>query len=136
MSPKQLATALRVNLFADRGTDLNEAMHYSSQVLNSLGAESIAARTAMHVVRNTVANTLESMPDPADHPAVGVEPVQLQMDRNALDAIIDARIEHWMSDNLRDEVDERVEHWMDNNFDAEDQVTSAIENLDLRISIR
>lgn len=135
MSPKELANTLRVKLFADHGTDLSRAMDYSAQVLNTLGAEGLAARTALHVVLNTIANILDEMLDPADNPAVGAEPVQLQLDRNALDAIIDTRIASWASDNLQDEVDERVEHWIDHNFDAEEVIRDTLNGMDIRISI-
>ena len=134
MSPKQLAADIRIRLFSDRGTDLQSAMQYADQVFRSLGDGNIAAQTAMHVVLNTIANVLDEMLDPADNPATGT-PVQLQLDRAALDEIIDSRIEQWMDDNS-DMLDERVEGWMNDNFDAEHIVEGALENIDLVVRVR
>ena len=136
MSPKQLAIELRMNLFADRGTDLNAAMDYAAQVLNSLGSEGIAARTAMHVVLNTIANLLDEMHPAPDNPAAGVEQVQLQLDRNALDAIIDARIDHWAAHHMSEHFNDHIEEWMSDNFDPEHLVREAIEDIDIRITVR
>lgn len=138
MTPKQLAADLRINLFADRGTDLKSAIEYSHAVFNTLETgNSIAARTAMHVVLNTVANILDEMLDPADNPATGtpVEPVHLMLDRAALDQIIDARIEQWMDDN-ESMIDNRVESWMEDNFDPDHLVNEALQNVDFEVRIR
>jgi len=138
MSPKQLAADIRVRLFADRGTDMQDAMEYANQVFKTFEAsESLAARTALHVVLNTLANILDKMLDPADNPATGtpVQQVHLLLDRAALDDIIDARIEQWIDSN-GDRIDEHVEGWMEDNFDAEHIVEGALENIDLIVRVR
>ena len=152
MKPAQLAKDIRIGLFADRGTDLSAAMQYAANVFDSFGVESIRARTALHVVLNTLANILDEMGPAADNPAAGLDLGQftLQMDRAALDDIIDTRVSMWFLNNVEaiDErvenwiadhpevIEERVEGWMDNNFDAEEQVRDALESVDLRISVR
>ena len=137
MSPKQLAADIRINMFADRGTDLQDAMEYADQVFNSLGTSNIAARTALHVVLNTLANILDKMLDPADNPATGtaVQQVHLLLDRAALDDIIDARIDQWIDSN-GDRIEEHVKYWMDDNFDAEHIVRGALEDIDLIVRVR
>jgi len=166
MKPAQLAADIRHNLFGDRGTDLSAAMQYAGEVFQSLAPANIAARTALHVVMNTLANILDEMEPSADNPAAGLDLGQftLKMDRAALDDIIDTRIsmwflnnveaiegriESWISDNpqaleerieswMEDnlEVEEQVKTWMDDNFDAEDAVRKALAGIDLRISVR
>jgi hypothetical protein len=134
MSPKQLAADIRIRLFSDRGTDLQSAMQYADQVFRSLGDGNIAAQTAMHVVLNTIANILDEMLDPADNPATGT-PVQLQLDRAALDEIIDSRVEQWMDDNSA-RFESIVEEWFGDNVDIEHEVDEAIRNVDIEVRIR
>jgi hypothetical protein len=54
---------LKCQLFADRGTDVAEAMKYAYKLIESLPkADRAAAYTALHVVLNTVANAMEGEP--------------------------------------------------------------------------
>lgn len=56
----QLAQQLRAPLFADRPT-LQEAFDDAYSIINAIGpADRIAALTALHIVANTIANTLEA----------------------------------------------------------------------------
>jgi hypothetical protein len=51
---------LKCQLFADRGTDVAEAMKYAYKLIESLPkGDRAAAYTALHVVLNTIANALE-----------------------------------------------------------------------------
>jgi hypothetical protein len=51
---------LKCQLFADRGTDVAEAMKYAYKLIDTLPkADRAAAYTALHVVLNTVANAME-----------------------------------------------------------------------------
>ena len=51
---------LKCQLFADRGTDVAEAMKYAYKLIETLPkADRAAAYTALHVVLNTVANAME-----------------------------------------------------------------------------
>jgi len=51
---------LKCELFADRGTDVAEAMKYAYKLIETLPkADRAAAYTALHVVLNTVANAME-----------------------------------------------------------------------------
>ena len=137
MKPAQLAADIRIGLFADRGTNLSEAMQYANKVFESFGGDAITARTALHVVLNTLANILDEMEPSADNPAAGLGLGQftLKMDRAALDDIIDTRVSMWFLNNV-EAIDERVEGWMEDNFDVEEQVRDVLESVDLRISVR
>jgi len=128
MKPAQLAADIRHGMFADRGTDLSAAMQYASEVFQALApANNIAASTALHVVMNTLANILDEMDSSADNPATGFNLGQftLQMDRAALDDIIDTRVSIWFLNNV-EAIDKRVE----------EIVEDALESVDLRISVR
>ena len=51
---------LKCQLFADRGTDVADAMQYAHMLIETLPkADRAAAYTALHVVLNTVANAME-----------------------------------------------------------------------------
>ena len=51
---------LKCQLFADRGTDVAEAMKYAYKLIESLPkGDRAAAYTALHVVLNTISNALE-----------------------------------------------------------------------------
>lgn len=56
---KELAQALRCNLFADRGTDIKAAIDYSMEIAKTSG-NAPAVTTALFVVLNTLANVLET----------------------------------------------------------------------------
>lgn len=123
MSPKQLAADIRIRLFSDRGTDLQAAMQYADLVFKTLDNGYAPAQTAMHVVLNTIANILDEMLDPADNPATGT-PVQLQLDRAALDSIIDSRINSWAESSF----DSVADQWFENNVDVDEKVQEYIDN--------
>ena len=60
MSNKQLAQQLRNNLFADRGTDLEQAFKDAYHLIDRgiTPRDRISAYTALHVLVNTIANKL------------------------------------------------------------------------------
>lgn len=137
MSTKQLAKDLRLTLFADRGTDLQAAMQYADQVFTSLGESNIAARTAMHVVLNTVANLLNAMPDPADNPAAGATGLEQALvklidqrlaarvsSEEDFETRVQAEIEDWAENNL----DRQIEMWIEHNLDFNEAVRDEIRN--------
>jgi hypothetical protein len=120
-----------------RGTDVAAAFDYCNMLIDSIpgGNEKITARTALHVLANTVANAIEALPEflpappdevrisPEDNPATGAaepERVMLTVDHIALDAIIDARIANW------------YEH----EFDIQEEVNSAINDYDFEETVR
>jgi hypothetical protein len=108
MDKHTLAASIRIGMFAERET-IQEAFDYADQVFKSLGAADIAARTAMHVVLNTVAKQIAALPDPLAAPAeeIRIETVQLSVDRATLDDIIDARIAQ--SPSLGDRIDHMID---------------------------
>jgi hypothetical protein len=137
MNKALLVSNLRQRMFADRGTDVAAAFDYCNMLIDSIpgGNEKIAARTALHVLANTVANAIEALPEflpappdvvrisPEDNPAAGAaepERVMLTVDHIALDAIIDARIANWY----------------ENSIDLEHEVNRVIEDYDFTDTVR
>ena len=137
MNKALLVSNLRQRMFADRGTDVAAAFDYCNMMIDSIpgGNEKITARTALHVLANTVANAIDALPEflpappdevrisPEDNPAAGAaepERVMLTVDHIALDAIIDARIANW------------YEH----EFDIQEEVNSAINDYDFEETVR
>ena len=137
MNKALLVASLRQRLFADRGTDVAAAFDYCNMMIDSIpgGNEKITARTALHVLANTVANAIDALPEflpappdvvrisPEDNPAAGAaepEPVMLALDRVALDLIIDARIQNWY----------------ENSIDLEHEVNRLIEDYDFTDTVR
>jgi hypothetical protein len=139
MSKYELAASIKVGLFADRNT-IEEAFEYVEMMFNTMPdpAHRAAARTALHVMLNSVAKQIESLPDqlpppPAevfisleDNPATGteVEPVIVSVPRTELNRIIDQRINDWLDDRF----DSMADEWFENNVDIDEKVQHYIDN--------
>ena len=134
---EELIISLRSKVFGDRGTDLQAAWDYVETVINGMDDSHNRgpAWTAVHVLANTIANVIETLPEflpappdvvrisPEDNPAAGAaepERVMLTVDHIALDAIIDARIQNWY----------------ENSIDLEHEVNRVIEDYDFSDTIR
>ena len=147
MTKNELAESIRVGLFASHDT-LESAFAFVENMINSMpdpGARA-AARTALHVMLNSVANQIEALPDPLplppaeiqisveDNPATGtearqdlqsvLEPVMVSVPREELDRIIDARIVAWVNQDLRVEMAE----WFRDEVDIDNAVQEYIDN--------
>jgi hypothetical protein len=161
MTKNELAESIRVGLFASHDT-LESAFAFVENMINSMpdpGARA-AARTALHVMLNSVANQIEALPDqlpppPAevrisveDNPATGteVEPVIVSVPRTELNRIIDQRISDWLDDrfdSLADEwfetnvdIDEKVQEYLDNSVDWSDVVRDELRhNISLSVTV-
>jgi hypothetical protein len=140
MEKALLVASLRQRLFADRGTDVAAAFDYCNMMIDSIpgGNEKITARTALHVLANTVANAIEALPEflpappdevrisPEDNPATGASESDLMtlvLDRAALDQIIDARIANWYEHEF--DIQEEIEQGI-NDYDFEDTVRDIV----------
>ena len=139
MNKHTLAASIKVGMFAKRDT-IDEAFEYVEMMFNSMPdpAHRAAARTALHVMLNTVAGLIEALPDqlpppPAeiqisveDNPATGaeVEPVIVSVPRTELNRIIDQRISDWLDDRF----DSMAEEWFENNVDVDEKVQEYIYN--------
>jgi hypothetical protein len=152
MDKHTLAASIRIGMFAERET-IQEAFDYADQVFKSLGAADIAARTAMHVVLNTVAKQIAALPDeivgtlPADNPAAGVTSFQ-----DTLIKLIDSRIAQSNLGPIKEQIievvndsfdhfaenklDDLIERWVDQNLDWNDIVRDElINNISFSISV-
>ena len=142
MEKALLVAAIRNRIFNDQQTDVKAALSAAHGVLDTISdpASRIGALTAMHVVLNTVANAIETLPEflpappevvrisPEDNPAAGApepERVMLTLDRAALDQIIDARIANWYEHEF--DIQEEIEQGI-NDYDFEDTVRDIVRN--------
>ena len=148
MSKYELAASIKVALFSFRDT-LEEAFEYTETMFNSMpdAASRAAARTALHVMLNSVAKQIVALPDPLplppaeiqisveDNPATGTEvatdinrvldnPVLVSVPRSELNRIIDQRISDWLDDRF----DGMAEEWFENNVDVDEKVQEYIDN--------
>jgi hypothetical protein len=137
MSKYELAASIKVGLFADRDT-LEEAFEYVETMFNTMPdpAHRAAARTALHVMLNSVAKQIESLPDqlpppPAevrisaeDNPATGVEVEPVLISVPELNRIIDQRISDWLDDRF----DGMANEWYNDNVDIDEQVQEYMDN--------
>lgn len=139
MTKNELAESIRVGLFASHDT-LESAFAFVEIMINSMpdpGARA-AARTALHVMLNSVANQIEALPDPLplppaeirisaeDNPATGteVEPVIVSVPRTELNRIIDQRISDWLDDRF----DSLANEWFNDNVDIDQKVQDYIDD--------
>ena len=148
MSKHELAASIKVGIFASRDT-LEEAFEYVETMFNTMPdpAHRAAARTALHVMLNSVAKQIIALPDqlpppPAeiqisveDNPATGTEvatdinrvldnPVLVSVPRAELNRIIDQRISDWLDDRF----DSMADEWFENNVDIDEKVQHYIDH--------
>ena len=147
MTKHELAASIKVALFSFRDT-LEEAFEYTETMFNSMPdpASRAAARTALHVMLNSVAKQIIALPDqlpppPAevrisaeDNPATGtearqdlqsvLEPVMVSVPRDELNRIIDQRISDWLGDRF----DSMADEWFTDNVDIDEKVQEYLDN--------
>jgi hypothetical protein len=143
-------TPFRNSLFASRGCDIQSALDYSEVMINTLSAtDQVAVRTAFGVLLNTIDNAVAQSqgPKPVMDQADLLSHLGGMYDKLVADVTakitintqveINASIDDWMDNNLRDKmmemlehdnVDDQISNWMSNNFDLDDyNVGDAIE---------
>tara|TARA_R110000823_G_scaffold237100_1_gene362712 strand:- start:774 stop:1190 length:417 start_codon:yes stop_codon:yes gene_type:complete len=135
MTTSSLAKSLRVNLFADRGSNIGEAWQYVENMFDSMpeaGARA-AARTALHVLVNTIANAIDeeyycgtpATIAHADQPDVGI-------DESRIAHMVDLHMARWMEENL--DIENQVQEAIDEQ-DIEHLISEAIKNMNFRVDI-
>jgi hypothetical protein len=140
------------NLFASRGCDVDLALSYAQDVINSLPEEQRTTFwTALMVVVNTASNafTQATGPSPAQEVAAAWvrDLVAQEIDKHAtglqdkvgelvtgwIDDNLDGKLDDWANNSMafEDACDNRVERWIENNLDVSSQVSEALDDLDL-----
>ena len=132
----------RNNLFGSRGMDIQSALDYSEVMINTLSAtDQVAVRTAFGVLLNTIesAVTQSQGPTPLEEALFAIIDKRIAVLQINTQVEINASIEDWMDNNLKDKVmdiianeddiDDQISNWMSNNFDITDyNVDDAIES--------
>jgi len=127
----------RNNIFGSRGCNIQEAVDYANELINTLQqTDQVGIRVGLGVLINTIDNAVAQSQGPSP-------------ERLAILELIDARLNEWATLKLRDRVMEIIEDddisdqisdWMSNNFDIDDyNVEDSIErwvenNLDEKVS--
>jgi len=131
MTTSKLAASLRINLFADRGSDIGEAWQYVETMFDSMpdAGSRAAARTALHVLVNTIANAIDDLAPAAiahaDRPDVGI-------DESRIAHLVDVHMAQWIENNL--DIENQVQEAIDNQ-DIEQMVSETIKNMNFRVDI-
>ena len=126
-----LAKSLRVGLFADRGSDIGAAWQFADDMLSSMpdAGSAAAARTALHVLINTIANAIDDLAPStiahADRPDVGI-------DETYIAHMVDVCMARWLEENL--DIENQVQEAIDSQ-DIENMVSEAIKNMNFRVDI-
>jgi hypothetical protein len=135
-------TPFRNNLFGSRGMDIQSALDYSEVMINTLSStDQVAVRTAFGVLLNTIesAVTQSQGPTPVEEALFAIIDKRIAVLQINTQVEINASIDDWMDNNLRDKVmdvlaneddiDDQISNWMSNNFDITDyNVDDAIES--------
>lgn len=146
------------NLFGSRGCDIDLALAYAHDIMQSLSTESdkTAVMTAIMVIVNTASNAFTQATGPSPEKIAIMELIN-QITRehinnalNDLDEQVADKVSGWMSNNLDGKLDEwvnnslsfedacdnRIERWIENELDIRDQIESAINDMDLVVRVR
>jgi len=141
----------RNNIFGSRGCNIQEAVDYANELINTLPqTDQVGIRVGLGVLINTIDNAVAQSQGPKpvmDHAELlsqfGGIYDKLVADVTAKITIntqveINASIDDWMDNNLRDkimdilsmdDVDDQISNWMSNNFDITDyNVDDAIDS--------
>ncbi len=134
----QLANDLHIGLFASRDT-IGEAFDFAEGMIDSMpesGARA-AARTALHVMVNSIAKQLRDIAGhelpappavvriaPEDCPDVGADPLAAQI------KALTERLEY-----LEGDIEDRIENWVDNNLDVEHEVREALKEISFSLNL-
>jgi hypothetical protein len=135
-------TPFRNNLFGSRGMDIQSALDYSEMMINTLSAtDQVAVRTAFGVVINTIDSAVTQSQGPTllEEALFAIIDKRIAVLQINTQVEINASVEDWMDNNLRDKVmdiianeddiDDQISNWMSNNFDITDyNVDDAIES--------
>ena len=134
MEKKILTASLRSAMFGDRGGDVIAALEYAHEVINAMPESSSRAPafTAPHVVMNTIANAIDALELPADHPAAGVTGFE-----DTLIKLIDARVKYYLDDmDLTSDLDDKIQEYIDNSVDFTEIVRDEIrQNISFSVEV-
>lgn len=131
----------RNNLFGSRGCNIQEAVDYANELINTLPqTDQVGIRVGFGVLLNTIDNAVAQSQGPSPeriaitHLISSIINEQLNVTMND----VDEQISNWMNSNLKerimdivaeDDISDQISNWMSNNFDLDDyNVDGAIES--------
>lgn len=134
-------TQFRNGIFGSRGCNIQEAVDYVNELINTLPqTDQIGIRVGFGVLINTIDNAVAQSQGPSPeriavtHLISSIISEQLNVTMND----VDEQISNWMNSNLKerimdivadDDIDDQISNWMSNNFDITDyNVDDAIDS--------
>lgn len=125
------------NLFANHGSNIDQAMTYCMSLVDTLsGSDKAAAMTAIMVLINSASSAFDEVPPAA--------PAGPSPERLALIDLIRGEIESWAENELEQkmtdwaqselDLDAAVENWADSNM--EDKIRETINDMEATVSFR
>jgi hypothetical protein len=148
---KNPVSQFRNNIFGSRGCNIQEAVDYANELINTLPqTDQVGIRVGFGVLLNTIDNAVAQAqgPSPVEEALFAIIDKRIAVLQINTQVEINASIDDWMDNNLRDkmmdilaneDIDDDISNWMSNNFDITDyNVDDAIEswaenNLDEKI---
>lgn len=127
----------RNNIFGSRGCNIQEAVDYANELINTLQqTDQVGIRVGLGVLINTIDNAVAQSQGPSPEKLAIIALIDERI--SASQANVYSWIDMWANDNLRDRmmemlahdnVDDQISNWMSNNFDLDDyNVDGAIES--------
>ena len=134
-------TQFRNGIFGSRGCNIQEAVDYVNELINTLPqTDQIGIRVGFGVLVNTIDNAVAQSqgPSPVEEALFAIIDKRIAVLQINTQVEINASIDDWMDNNLRDkmmdilaneDIDDDISNWMSNNFDITDyNVDDAIES--------
>lgn len=126
----------RNNIFGSRGCNIQEAVDYANELINTLQqTDQVGIRVGLGVLINTIDNAVAQSQGPSPEKLAIIALIDERI--SASQANVYSWIDMWANDNLRDRmmemlahdnIDDQISNWMSNNFDLDDyNIDGAIE---------
>jgi len=138
---KNPVSQFRNNIFGSRGCNIQEAVDYANELINTLPqTDQVGIRVGFGVLLNTIDNAVAQSqgPSPVEEALFAIIDKRIAVLQINTQVEINASIDDWMDNNLRDkmmdilaneDIDDDISNWMSNNFDITDyNVDDAIES--------
>lgn len=131
----------RNNIFGSRGCNIQEAVDYANELINTLPqTDQVGVRVGLGVLINTIDNAVTQSQGPSPEKLALLALIDERVDQRVREMLaeddISDQISNWMSNNfdLDDyNVDGAIESWMDNNID--DKVYDAVNSISFTVEI-
>ena len=138
---KNPVSQFRNNIFGSRGCNIQEAVDYANELINTLPqTDQVGIRVGFGVLLNTIDNAVAQSQGPSPEKIAIIELIDQRIADKVRDMLaeddISDQISNWMSNNFDVEdynVGDAIESWADRNLD--DKINEAINNLTFTVNV-